>query len=145
VPFRDLLAKFVLYQVHKTIGMTAFLVAAAMVLLRLRVGRPDWSPGMTRWHRHLAASVHLVLVVLLLLTASVGYLAASAAPIHIPTLYFGVIRFPDVVDPDAALFAILRQAHRALAMSLILVACAHGAAAVVHHLRGNDALRRMKG
>jgi cytochrome b561 len=145
MPFRDLLAKFLLYQLHKTIGVTIFLLAAATVCLRLRRGRPAWPAAMSRRQRRLAASTHLVLVLLVPATTGAGYLAASAAPIHIPTLYFGVIHLPDVVGPDPVLFALLRRVHLALAIGLVVTAGGHATAAVVHHLRGDDMLRRMSG
>jgi cytochrome b561 len=43
LPFRQLLLKFVLYQLHKTIGITVFLLVLAQLALHWRRGRPVWT------------------------------------------------------------------------------------------------------
>jgi cytochrome b561 len=42
LPFRQLLLKFLLYQLHKTIGITAFVLALGQLALHWRRGRPPW-------------------------------------------------------------------------------------------------------
>ena len=42
LPFRQLLLKFLLYQLHKTIGITAFVLALGQLALHWRRGRPAW-------------------------------------------------------------------------------------------------------
>jgi cytochrome b561 len=42
VPLRALLAKFLLYQVHKTLGLLVLGLTAARLPVRLRRGRPAW-------------------------------------------------------------------------------------------------------
>ena len=124
VPFRRLLLKFALYQVHKTIGITAFLLAAAQVALHFRRGRPAWERALAPWQRRAAQGVHAVLFGLLLGVPVLGYLTAASAPIAIPTLFLGVIPVPHVIGPDPDLFAVLREVHRVAALALAALASA---------------------
>lgn len=145
VPFRRLLLKFALYQVHKTIGITAFLLAAAQVALHFRRGRPAWERALAPWQRRAAQGVHAVLFGLLLGVPVLGYLTAASAPIAIPTLFLGVIPVPHVIGPDPDLFAVLREVHRIAALALAALASGHAAMAFVHHLQGHATLRAMVG
>jgi cytochrome b561 len=72
-----------------------------------------------------------------------GYLTAATAPAQVPTLFLGVIPVPHVVSTNADAFAVLRQLHRALAVTLIALASAHALAAVHNHLQGRATLTRM--
>lgn len=145
LPFSRLLLKFVLYQAHKTIGLTVLLLAAAQLGLHWRRGRPPPEPGLPRWQRGAAAAMHLALFALLLVVPLLGYLSAAAAPIRIPTLFLGVVAVPHVIGPDAALFAVLRRVHLALALLLAALAIGHAAMALHHHRRGRAVLARMLG
>ncbi len=102
LPFRRLLLKFILYQLHKTLGITVFLLAAAQITLHRRRGRPAWSGDLPDWQRRAASSVHVALFALLIATPCLGYLTAATAPAHIPTLFLGVIPVPHVVGTDPA-------------------------------------------
>src|SRR5271166_6059210 len=90
-PTRDLLMKFVLYQLHKTIGLIVFALVLARLLLRARRGRPEWEATLPPWQRRAASAVHALLYTLLVATPLLGYLTAATAPIAVPTLFLGVI------------------------------------------------------
>ncbi len=138
VPVTALLTKFLLYQLHKTIGIVVAGLVAARLVLRVTRGRPDWDPGLDRRQRTAAASIHALLYILLLAVPVLGYLTASTAPARVPTLFLGLISVPHALDADAAWFAVLRQVHRAAAILLVLLAGGHASAAVYDHLRGAD-------
>jgi cytochrome b561 len=121
-PLAWLLTKFLLYQLHKTIGVTV--AALALARLFLRAGQ-------------------VALYVLLLLVPVLGYLSADAAPANIPTLFLAVIRLPRLLAPDAGLYALLRPAHIAAALLLLALAAGHAAMAIRHHRRGLPLLRAM--
>ena len=140
LPFRQLLLKFLLYQLHKTIGITVFLLALAQVTLHWRRGRPAWTPNLAAWQRHAAFAVHVSLFVLLVATPFLGYLTAATAPARIPTLFLGLIPVPHIVPTDAAWFAVLRRIHLGFATLLLVLACGHAAMALHHHWRGHDTL-----
>jgi len=143
LPFRELLLKFVLYQLHKTIGITVFLCALAQLALHRRRGRPAWEAGLPAWQVRAAATMHAALFGLLVALPVVGYLTAATAPVKIPTLFLGVLSVPHIVGTDAAWFGVLRQVHFGLAMLLVLLACGHALMAVHHHWRGGGTLARM--
>jgi cytochrome b561 len=143
LPFQQLLLKFVLYQLHKTVGIVVFLVALVQIVLHRRRGRPAWGANVVDWQRRAAFAVHIVLFVLLVATPCLGYLTAATAPARIPTLFLGVVRVPHIVGTNPALFAELRRAHWVCAALLIVLACGHAGMAVHHHWRGHDTLVRM--
>lgn len=143
VPIAALLAKYLLYQLHKTVGIAAFGLVATRLALRAARGRPAWDPSLPERHRAAASVVHALLYVMLLVVPLLGYLAAATAPAEIPTLFLGVIPVPHVLGTNAAWFAVLRQAHLWLALILTTLACGHASAAVHNHWRGRRALLHM--
>lgn len=140
VRLRELLLKFLLYQLHKTLGILVFALAAARLLIRARRGRPAWDHDLPRWQRRAAAAMHISLCVFLLMTPALGYLTAATAPAQVPTLFLGVVPIPHLLAPDAAWFAVLRQVHRTLAILLVVLAAGHVAASVHNHGRGRATL-----
>ena len=143
LPFEQLLLKFLLYQLHKTIGLTVFALAVTQIVLHYRRGRPAWESGTPRWQRRSARATHLALFGLLIATPLLGYLTAATAPAHIPTLFLGVLPIPHVVGVDRFWFGILRRVHLALAILILALATVHASAAVNHHRRGRRVLARM--
>jgi cytochrome b561 len=143
LPFRQLLLKFLLYQLHKTIGITAFLLALWQLMLHWRRGRPAWDAALLHWQRRAAAVVHAMLFGLLCATPIMGYLTAATTPARIPTLFLGMVPVPHIVGTDPAWFAVLRQVHLALAVLLVLLAVGHALTAVHHHRAGGRTLVRM--
>jgi cytochrome b561 len=143
VPLADLLEKFLLYQLHKTIGITVLLLAAARLGLRITRGRPAWERGLPRAQQRLAAAAHAALYALMLATPVLGYLTAATAPAQVPTFFLFLINVPHLHGADARWFALLRPLHLAAAVALASLAVGHAGAAVLHHLRGRATLVRM--
>ena len=142
-PLSDLLLKFLLYQLHKTIGLLVLGLTLARVPLRLWRGRPAWEQDLPAWQRHAAGRVHLTLYLLLLVVPVLGYFTAATAPAQVPTLFLGVINVPHLVGTDPAAFAWLRPLHRVLAILLVVLATGHGLAALANHRRGRRTLIAM--
>ena len=89
----DLGAKFQLYQLHKSFGVTVF----ALVLMRLgwrhlNPVMPAPPTNLRPWERAAALLTHRGFYVLLLLMPLTGWLTASASPLGIPTIVFGLFR-----------------------------------------------------
>lgn len=143
VPLSDLLAKFLLYQLHKTIGLLVFALLLWRLALRLRRGRPAWEAELPAWQVRAAGRMHAALYALMLVVPVLGYFVAATAPAQVPTLFLLVVPVPHVVGPSEAAFAVLRPVHRAAAILLVALAAAHAAMAVAHHWRGRPTLRRM--
>jgi cytochrome b561 len=143
VPLSYLLLKFLLYQLHKTIGLLVLGLTLARLPLRLWRGRPAWPRDLPAWQLYAAGRAHLALYLLLLVVPVLGYFTAATAPAQVPTLFLGVINVPHIVGTDPAAFAWLRPLHRALAILLIVLATGHAVAAVAHHRRGRRTLIAM--
>jgi cytochrome b561 len=142
LPFRHLLLKFVLYQAHKTIGITVFVLACLLLALHWRRGRPPFQ-GLPPWQVRAASSGHQALFALVIVTPVLGYFLAATAPARIPTLFLGVFNIPHVVGTDPAMYAVLHRVHLALALLLALLACGHAAVALRHQITGLGTLARM--
>lgn len=143
VPLRALLVKFLLYQLHKTLGLLVLLATLVRLPVRLRQGRPAWDPTLPPWQRYVAGRVHLTLYALLLVVPVLGYFTAATAPAQVPTLFLGIIPVPHLVGTSTAAFAQLRPLHRALAILLVVLASGHALAAVLHHQLGRRTLVAM--
>jgi len=143
LPFRQMLLKFLLYQLHKTLGITVFVLALSQLALHWRRGRPAWDAGLPDWQRRAASAVHATLFGLLVVPPVLGYLTAATAPARIPTLFLGVVPVPHVVGTAPAWFAVLRQVHLGLAVLLVLLAFGHALMALHHHRAGDRTLVRM--
>lgn len=143
VPLSALLEKFLLYQAHKTLGLTVLLLVLWRLALRARRGRPAWEADLPDWQARAAGAVHGALYALALAVPALGYFVAATAPQQVPTLFLLVIPVPHVVGPDEAAFAVLRATHRAAAILLVVLAAGHAAMALRHHLAGRPTLRRM--
>lgn len=143
VPLNQLLAKFLLYQVHKTIGITVVLLVAARLLLRLRRGRAAWDADLPPRQRRLAGAMHGLLYGLMIVVPVLGYLVAATAPAQVPTFYLLLINVPHLLATNEHSYSVLMPLHRALAILLVALGIGHAGMAVLHHRRGRDTLRRM--
>lgn len=143
VPLTELLVKFLLYQLHKTLGLTVLALVVWRLALRARRGRPAWEAALPPWQRRAASWMHGALYGLALAVPVLGYFTAATAPAQVPTLFLLVIPIPHAVGPNAAGFDVLRAVHRAAAILLVLLAAGHAAAAVHNHRRGRATLARM--
>jgi len=145
VPLRDLLSKFLLFQAHKTIGLTVAALLVWRLVLRARRPRPAPEDTLTAAERRAATAGQAVLYALLGAVPVLGYLTACTAPAGIPTLFLLVFPVPAVIGPDPAWYAVLRVLHRWAAVALIVLAAGHALAALRHHRRGRAVLARMWG
>jgi cytochrome b561 len=143
VPLSQLLLKFLLYQLHKTLGILVFALVVVRLVVRARDGRPRSDEDLPAWQRQAAGAVHVLLYAVVFVTPLLGYFTAATAPIGIPTLFLGVIPIPHIVGADPVWFAVLRQVHRSMAILLVVLAGAHAIAAFHNHLRGRGTLIRM--
>lgn len=138
---RDLVSRFELYQLHKSVGLTVAGLIVLRLLLRLTMpAPPPANPGLLL--RLASDSVHAGLYLCLILLPVTGFLMAAASPIQIPTLYFGWFAVPHPIGPDKATYELLRSLHYWLGNLLLGLAAIHVAAALVHALLWRDGLLR---
>ena len=123
------------YIVHKSIGITIFLLTS--LRLAWRALRPHPAPiAMPAWQRRAAAVSHAMMYALLFAIPVSGWVYSSSTGVQV--VYLGLIPLPDLVARNRALGDVLRLVHVGLNMLLVAVSCLHVAAAVRHHVVDRD-------
>lgn len=129
------------YLVHKSIGLTVFLLAG------LRLGwrathRPPAMVPMPDWQRRAAAATHALLYALMFAIPVSGWLYSSATGVQV--VYLGLFPLPDLVHKSRALGDALLVVHVTLNSILVVFVSLHVVAALRHHFVDRDAtLARM--
>lgn len=139
----QLLLKFFLYQLHKTLGLLVLAGTLARFVLLIRHGRPPLPGSFTRLEKCAAYLGHGVLYVLLIVVPVLGYLTNSTSPSRIPVLFMLVIPLPNLTPPSQYWNDLLVTCHHFAAIALVVIAGVHALIAIVHQLRGQPILRRM--
>jgi cytochrome b561 len=120
---------------HKWTGVTIFLLAGLRLMWRL--GHPaPLLPAMPQWQRRLAALAHVLLYALILVIPLTGWLFSSAA--GVPTVYFGIVQLPDLLQKNKATADLLRLVHTTLNWTLLGVVIGHTFFALKHHFVDRD-------
>jgi cytochrome b561 len=85
---------------------------------------------------------HVVLYGLMIVIPVSGWLMSSAK--GVPTVWFGVLPLPDLLEKDKELGHLLREVHEVLNFVLLFLLAGHAAAALKHHwVDKDDILKRM--
>jgi len=133
---------FTRYQLHKSVGITILLLSLARLAVRLATSRPPASEG-PAWTRSLAAVVHWLFYLVLILGPITGWLLVSTAKIQVPTLIFGIIPWPHLPvghgwhEPAEVIHGVLARLAIALFALHIIGALRH------QWLLGKPELQRM--
>lgn len=133
------LQRLKLYNWHKWAGVTILALSALRLLWRL-THRPPADLPMPAWQTRAAHLVHGLLYVAFFAVPLSGWAYSSAA--GFPIVWFGVLPLPDIVGPDKALAASLKQAHQWIAYGLAALVLAHLGAVVKHVAIDRDGLLR---
>jgi cytochrome b561 len=140
---RNLIERFELYQLHKSIGLTVAGFVVARLLLRLIV-KPPAPANEGRLLRFASDAVHAGLYLCVIALPVTGLLMAAASPIQIPTLYFGLFQVPQPIGPDKATYELMLRLHDWAGNTLLALGGVHFAAVLVHAVLWRDnLLRRM--
>lgn len=138
---RDLLTRFELYQLHKSVGLTIAAFVVLRLVLRLVLRAPVPAPEHAGpWLRGGAGAVHAGLYLCVIALPLTGFLMVSSAPIQIPTFYFGWFSIPHAMSPDKAAYELMLRFHGWAGDLLIALGAAHFAAALVHVVVWRDGL-----
>jgi cytochrome b561 len=141
--------KFKLFQLHKSIGITVLGLILVRIVWRLGHRPPALPDTMPPVERKAAAATHLVFYLLLLGLPLTGWALVSVSPINIPTILFGLVRWPHIgvltgLHNKAPVAAVFDDVHGYGAWALLALIVLHIAAALRHHfLIGDDILARM--
>lgn len=142
-------AKFRLYQLHKSVGITILALSLLRLAWRLANPVPPLPAGLRPWEKHLARMTHVGLYVLMVGLPVSGWMMVSASVWGIPTVLYGVVPLPHLpvlatLTDKAPVEAALKTVHAVLALSMALLFALHVAGALKHHLiLKDDTLKRM--
>ena len=126
------------YQLHKSVGVVLFALVILRLGWRMSHPAPALPAHMPRVEKTAARAAHVVLYGLMFALPVTGWLLASASPLGIPTLVFGLFPLPHPLAGDAGTEAVLAWVHFLGAMALMALAAAHVAAALKHHFIDRD-------
>jgi cytochrome b561 len=130
-----------MYNLHKSIGLLAGVLIAAMLAWRA-THRPPELPPMPRWQARLAHVLHVVLYLLLATVAVTGYLGSAYS--GYPVKFFGAT-LPAWAGKDNALKELMSAAHLWGSWALTAVILVHVGAVAKHTFVDRDALLRRMG
>ena len=106
--------QFVLYQWHKSAGVTVLLLTVLRLGWRVLHRAPPLPPAMPDWEKALAHAGHLTLYAVLLAMPLEGWALVSASVFNLPTVLYGLVPLPHLpIAHDARVEAVLRQIHDA--------------------------------
>ena len=139
----DAAAKFDLYQLHKSFGVSVLVLSLARLGWRLINPAPALPQAMPPWQRFVARGVHWGFYVLIIATPLVGWAMVSVSPKEIPTLWFGLANVPhlpivETFADRAAAEELFAETHKLLALSILALLALHVAAALKHGLLDKD-------
>lgn len=141
--------QFQLYQLHKSIGITILLAVALRVPWRLTHRPPALPATMPPLEKTAANAMHLLLYAFMLALPLTGWIVVSVSPLHIPTVLYGIIPWPDLpwfsnLANKQAVDDIFDFIHTWLGYIIIGLLALHVLAALRHHfLLHDNILRRM--
>jgi cytochrome b561 len=135
-------AHVALLQLHRSIGLTVWLLTLARLAWRQTAKYPDWPSNMSELTRALAKTTEYSLYTLLLLQPILGLLQTNAHGDRIQLFFVGPL--PALVAKNRQLAEQLLIAHKIVGFSLLALIALHISAALFHHcVRRDDILTAM--
>jgi cytochrome b561 len=129
---------------HRSIGVLLAIAIVARLLLRLLRKPPRALPAKNAWEHAAAKAVHRILLLLVLCVALAGYLISTADGRAVDV--FGWFEIPATITFFDNQEEVFGDIHWYLALTLVVLAAVHAAAALQHHfVRKDMTLRRMLG
>ncbi|MFS8050053.1 cytochrome b [Rhizobium sp. BR 314] len=140
VPGRPL--RRALLDVHKSLGMMAFVLIAIRLPLRLSLGEPAYQGPLDILNHYAARGAHILLYALMILMPLAGYTTSAAGDHDLP--WFGLFQWPNLLPVNKTLERTAADIHEYGAYCLYVIVSAHILAALWHHFfRRDDVLKRM--
>lgn len=144
-------SRFMLFQLHKSVGLTVLVLSVLRLVWRLVNPVPPLPRGMNPFLRLGGHVSHFLFYFLIIAIPLAGWAMVSSSPIGLPTPYFGLFSWPNISFlanlPRAAKMVnedMFQETHELLAYSAIALLVLHVLAALYHQfLRRDDVLKRM--
>jgi cytochrome b561 len=132
----------VLYNVHKTTGLTIFVLAVVRLGWRFAHPVPALPADLPGWQATIARTTHALLYFLLFLMPISGFLYTALGGFPVPLL--GLYDLASLVPENKPLSEVFKGVHLTLQYVLYAVVALHVGGALQHHLVRRDwVLRRM--
>lgn len=136
---------FAVTQLHKSIGITILLASLLRIVWRLVNPPPPMPATMARWEALLAKLTHVGFYLIMIAMPLTGWLIVSTSRIHIPTLLYGAVPWPDLpglahLEPAArkAWHHFAETGHGLIAKFIYVLLALHVAGALKHQLLSRD-------
>jgi cytochrome b561 len=144
-------SRFMLFQTHKSIGLTVLVLSLLRLAWRLVNPIPPLPRGMHPLLRFASRATHFLLYFMIIAIPLAGWAMVSSSPLGLATPYFGLFSWPNIpflADlPRATKMQnvdIFMTTHALLADLTIGLIALHVLGALYHQfLRRDDVLRRM--
>jgi len=134
--------KALMLALHKSIGLSIFILAWARLAWRLTHRAPPLPGDTPIWQRIAAHATHTLLYLTVIAMPVSGYISVAARGRE--TAFFGLFMVPEVVPLDRALSNLTETLHRNGQYALYALVALHvGAAAYHHFIKRDGLLRRM--
>ena len=141
------LAKFQLFQLHKSLGITVLVLSLARLGWRLVNPAPAPLASLKPWEKVLSKAVHVGFYVIMLGLPLTGWLVVSASPKNIPTLLYGIIDLPYLPfvhglaqDQAHNLQELFEEVHEAMGKVTYGLILLHVGAALKHQFIDRDSV-----
>lgn len=130
-----------LYAMHKSFGVTVFLLLLLRIFFRVRLGVPALPDVISMLERRLALLGHYAFYVFMIVMPLSGFLMTNAFGFAVKL--FG-IELPRLIGPDRDLGRTLETVHKFSAYLLIALIVLHVAGVIKHRLKDKvNLLQRM--
>ncbi len=141
------LAKFQLFQLHKSLGITVLVLSLARLGWRLTHPAPASLASLKPWEKVLSKAVHIGFYVVMLGLPLTGWLMVSASPKNIPTLLYGIIDLPYLPlvhglaqEQAQNLEELFELVHEAMGKVIYALTVLHVGAALKHQFIDRDSV-----
>ncbi len=129
-----------LYQIapwwHKSLGLSVFVLLIIRLFWRLKNDTPLSMVNNTAWTVKIAASVHVLFYVLIVIICFSGYFVSTAKGAGVEV--FGLFNFPSVITLNESQADLVSKVHEIATQILIIFVVIHGLAALKHHFINKD-------
>ena len=129
-----------MYKYHKTFGVIILAAMVIRLIVKVRLGKPDYAAPLTKFEKAASGSVHGLLYLLLIAMPVTGWLATGAG--GFPVEFFDW-KLPPILGKDPALAEKLFYAHWLMGLAILALIVVHVAAVVKHVKRKDGVLQRM--
>jgi cytochrome b561 len=135
-------AHTVFLQLHRSVGLTVWLLTLFRLAWRSFAKYPDWPSDMSQTMRLAAITSEYALYVILLAQPILGVLQTNAHGEYVNLYFIGEV--PALIEKNRPLAQQLLAAHKAVGFSMLGLIALHVSAAFFHHFwRRDDTLTAM--